>query len=221
MIALTGRQADVLDSIRHHLSTKGYPPTIRELCGAIGIRSTNGVNDHLKALERKGYLTRASDAKSRGLQLTPKAGAPRAAPPPEQPEAGPVKVDVYERLPAGAEPFLPHHVVETVTVDRAMVRNARHPFGVRMRGDSMVDAGLLDGDTVLFSRQSDVVRGELVCVVAGDEAVLRHIYPERDYVRLQPASTTVPPLLVRSIDWHPRLILGAARGMLRRIAYVA
>lgn len=220
MQGLTGRQSEVLDTIRHHLAEKGYPPTIRELGASIGVRSTNGVNDHLQALERKGYITRAGE-KSRGIQLTQKARGDAVEAPVAAHDGGTVRVDVYERVAAGAWPFLPHNVVESVVVDRALLRNARAPFGVRARGDSMRDAGILEGDTVFFSRQSEVQRGEVVCVVVGDEAVLRFIFPERDYVRLQPANPAAPPLLVRAENWHPRLVLGVARGMLRRVACAA
>jgi repressor LexA len=216
MHGLTGRQSEVLATIRQHIDKKGFPPTLRELCVDTGIRSTNGVNDHLKALERKGYIAR-SDTKSRGIQLTALAHGEA----PQPPESGVVKVDVYERLSGGVSPFLPENVVESVTVDVGMLKNARSPFGLRVRGSSMVDAGLMHGDTVFFSKQTVVLRGEIVCVVVGDEAAVRYIFPEKDYVRLQPACRDVPPLLVRDSDWHPRLVLGVARGMLRRIAYVA
>jgi repressor LexA len=214
MHGLTHRQEQVLNSIKAHLATKGYPPTIRELGNHIGVRSTNGVNDHLTALERKGYLTRA-DTKSRGLRLTAKASG-QVEPAPAN-ACRVVHVDVYERVSAGSWPFLPHNIVDTVAVDLAMIGNAKGPFGVRVRGESMVGDGLVEGDVVFFSRQSEVQPGEVVCVVLGDEAILRRIHPEKEYVRLQPSNPTVPDLLVRQQNWHPRLVLGVARGMLRRL----
>ena len=218
MLSMTARQEEVLDFITAELATKGYPPTLREIGAKIGIRSTNGVNDHLRALERKGYIAR-DDMKSRSIRLLERARpghppAPQVAAPPADPGVV-AEVPVYRRIVAGPEPFLPSNLAGTIQVGRSMVAPG-FVFGLRVQGDSMVDAGFLPGDDVLFVRRNHVERGQLVCVLIGDESAMRYVYPEKEYVRLQAASVKAPPVLVRSSDWSPSFVVGVATGMLRR-----
>lgn len=210
MQALTHRQAHVLDCIRRYLGERGYPPTIRELGELIGVHSTNGVVDHLRALERKGYLTR-EDMKSRGLRLLDAAGEP--APPPAPPAApnAMITVKVFGRIVAGPQGDL----FDEVRIDRRMSPTPI-AFGLRLTGDSMSAAGLIAGDYVLVSA-APAKPGGAVCVLVTDEAVVRHMVVESGFVHLRAANPGVPPMLIRTSDFKTTMMLGSVVGMIRKL----
>jgi repressor LexA len=224
MQGLTQRQQMVLDFIRQSITDRGYPPTLREIGARMGIRSTNGVNDHLRALERKGYLTR-EDMKSRALRPTSLGGASgngeAALSPvlPGQPanDDDLVEVQVLGRVAAGLPLFAEEHVIDTVRIDRGLLKGGREVFGLRVQGDSMIDAGILSGDYIFVRKQLTASRGDIVVALIGDEATVKSFYPEKDYVRFQPANKTMAPILVRAIDFKPTMLLGVVVGVFRRL----
>jgi repressor LexA len=263
MQGLTKRQAQTLDFIRQSIEERGYPPTLREIGEFMGIRSTNGVNDHLRALERKGYLRR-EDMKSRALRLvhsgTPvtvqmpgaeatldsgaqgstgvqaaidplhagpvRAGAMPGGLPsrgvPSSPGAGfdddnVIPINVLGRVAAGLPLFAEQNVIDTVRVDRMLVRGGREVFGLRVQGDSMIEAGILNGDYIFVRKQSTAERGQIVVALIGEEATVKYYYPERDYIRFQPANSEMAPILVRATDFKPTMLLGVVVGVYRRL----
>jgi repressor LexA len=220
MQGLTQRQNQVLDFIRQSISQRGYPPTLREIGAHMGIRSTNGVNDHLRALERKGYLTR-EDMKSRALRpcgiedLAPRIGNGTEVPLNEGAEV--IQIEVLGRVAAGAPMLAEDNVIDTVHVDRTMLRGSRQVFGLRVQGDSMIEVGILNGDYIFVRKQPTADRGEVVVALLGDEATVKYYYPERDYIRFQPANSRMAPILVRASDFKPTMILGVVIGVYRKL----
>jgi repressor LexA len=213
MQGLTKRQEQTLDFIRKSIEERGYPPTLREIGEYMGIRSTNGVNDHLRALERKGYLRR-EDMKSRALKLV----EDNAHPPRNTPvEDDFLEVRVLGRVAAGLPLFAEENVVDTIRVDRMLVRGGRETFGLRVTGDSMIEAGILSGDYIFVRKQSSADRGDIVVALIGDEATVKYYYPERDYVRFQPANAQMAPILVRATDFKSKMLLGKVVGVFRRV----
>jgi len=212
MQGLTKRQAQTLGFIRQSIEERGYPPTLREIGEHMGIRSTNGVNDHLRALERKGYLRR-EDMKSRALKLVKDAGAKPAAPNSDDL----VDVQVLGRVAAGAPLLAEENIIDTVRIDRMLVRGGQDVFGLRVQGDSMIEAGILNGDYIFVKKQSTAERGEIVVALIGDEATVKYYYPEKDYVRFQPANSEMAPILVRATDFRSTMLLGRVVGVYRRI----
>ena len=218
MQGLTQRQQMVLDFIRQSITDRGYPPTLREIGARMGIRSTNGVNDHLRALERKGYLTR-EDMKSRALRPTHLASQTLGDMPPE-PAANDVdlvEIPVVGRVAAGLPLLAEEHLIDTVRIDRTMVRGGREVFGLKVHGDSMIDAGILSGDYIFVRKQLTASRGDIVVALIGDEATVKYFYPEKDYVRFQPANKTMAPILVRAVDFKPTMLLGVVVGVFRKL----
>ncbi len=217
MQGLTQRQQMVLDFIRQSIHDRGYPPTLREIGARMGIRSTNGVNDHLRALERKGYLTR-EDMKSRALRPTG-LGAPLAEGEASEPanDVDLVEVVVLGRVAAGLPLLAEEHVIDTVRIDRTLVRGGREVFGLKVHGDSMIEAGILNGDYIFVKKQLTASRGEIVVALIGDEATVKYYFPEKDHVRFQPANKTMAPIYVRSADFKPTMLLGVVVGCYRRI----
>jgi repressor LexA len=239
MQGLTHRQQMVLDFIRESITDRGYPPTLREIGARMGIRSTNGVNDHLRALERKGYLKR-EDMKSRALRPTHAPNQVNGVQLP-LPSGGEVANNVHQlrtaevgdaglsededmieiaivgRVAAGQPILAEEHVVDTVKIDRGLVRGGRDVFGLKVHGDSMIDAGILSGDYIFVRKQLTASRGDVVVALIGDEATVKYYYPERDYVRFQPANKTMAPILVRAVDFKPTMLLGVVIGLYRKI----
>ena len=213
MQGLTKRQEQTLDFIRKSIEERGYPPTLREIGEYMGIRSTNGVNDHLRALERKGYLRR-EDMKSRALKLVEDA-MPAVTRPATDDDL--LEVRVLGRVAAGLPLFAEENVIDTIRVDRMMVRGGRELFGLRVTGDSMIDAGILSGDYIFVKKQSTADRGDIVVALIGDEATVKYYFPERDYVRFQPANAQMAPILVRATDFRSTMLLGKVVGVYRRI----
>jgi repressor LexA len=215
MIGLTGRQEQTLDFIRKSIEERGYPPTLREIGEYMGIRSTNGVNDHLRALERKGYLRR-EDMKSRALKLvagmgTESSNAVKAN------DDDMVEVQVLGRVAAGLPLLAEENVIDTVRVDRMLVKGGREVFGLRVTGDSMLEAGIMSGDYIFVKKQSTAERGDIVVALIGDEATVKYFHPERDYVRFQPANAQMAPILVRASDFKSTMLLGKVVGVYRRL----
>src|SRR5271170_33879 len=144
MVGLTQRQQMVLDYIRQSIVDRGYPPTLREIGAHMGIRSTNGVNDHLRALERKGYLVR-EDTKSRALHPRELESGGGAA---NDQDSDVIDIPIVGRIAAGLPLLAEEHVLDTVRIERSMVGGGRDVFGLRVNGDSMIEAGIFNGDYI-------------------------------------------------------------------------
>ncbi len=216
MQKLTQRQEMVLGFIQASISDRGYPPTLREIGNYMGIRSTNGVNDHLRALERKGYLVR-EDMKSRALR--PVAGSLQERPNTGEPSNNNVaEIPIVGRVAAGQLAEAIENPDDTVRVDKMLVGKGRDLFGLRISGESMINAGIRDGDFVFVRKQIEPKRGDIVVAMVGDEATCKYYYPEQEYVRLQPANDQVDPILIQRSDWRSTQILGAVVGVYRKLS---
>jgi repressor LexA len=203
MEPLTKRQRQVLNVITRSIEERGYPPTMREIGEHMGIRSTNGVNDHLKALERKSYIVR-EDLKSRTLR--PVESSPR-----------PVSVPLVGRVAAGQPILAVENLEETLKVDRYLVGTGENIFGLRVKGDSMIEDGILDGDIVFVKQQRTAERGDIVVAMVDEEATVKRYFPEKNGVRLQPANAAMSPILVRPDDGTTLDLLGVVVGVFRRV----
>ena len=230
MQGLTDRQQQVLHYIRQSINERGYPPTLREIGAHMGIRSTNGVNDHLRALERKGYLRR-EDMKSRALRprdLDPSeeaagnapTGRPRSRAPPPRPTTR-VPTSSTSRCWAASPPgsrSSPRSTSSTPCASSATWSAAAATcFGLRVTGDSMIEAGIFSGDYIFVRKQITAQRGDIVVALIGDEATVKYFFPEKDYIRFQPANAKMAPILVRATDFRPTMLLGVVVGVFRKL----
>ena len=200
---LTDRQREVLDFISNSIRKRGYPPTLREIGSHFGIRSTNGVNDHLCALEKKGFLHR-EDLKSRALR-------------PLFTEDAFVDVPVLGKVAAGQPMLAVQNYEDTVKVDRFFIGQSREVFALRVKGDSMIEAGIFDGDYVFIRKQLQASSGEIVVAMIGDEATVKRYYPEGDNIRFQPANAAMSPIIVRKRDFRSVNLLGVVIGVYRKM----
>lgn len=216
MDELTDRQREILQFILRTSEERGYPPTIREIGEEMAIKSTNGVNDHLKALERKGFLTRG-EQQSRSLVPTKRArlvlglGARRSDP-------TMVDVPVLGRVAAGAPILAQQHIEDTVRIDSFLLgSNGREVFALRIKGDSMIDDGIHDGDFIFVRKAPSASPGEIVVALIEDEATCKRFYPEPDRVRFQPANKAMQPIYVSKSDFKQTMILGKVVGVYRKM----
>ncbi len=229
---LTERQQQVLDFIQKKISRDGYPPTIREIGDQLGIRSTNGVNDHLKALAKKGYLQR-TESKSRAcVPTTPAQGAkvsslrPKAVKSDVEPvdfdfgrEENEVDIPILGKIAAG-EPILALESQEdSVRVDRMFLGKTRDKdvFALRVVGESMIEDGINNGDFIFVRKQRVASRGAIVVALIDDEATVKRYYHEGDRIRFQPANSTMQPIYVAAKDFRDTQILGVVVGIYRKM----
>lgn len=128
-----------------------------------------------------------------------------------------IPINVLGRVAAGLPLLAEQNVIDTVRVDRMLVRGGREVFGLRVQGDSMIEAGILNGDYIFVRKQSTAERGQIVVALIGEEATVKYYYPERDYIRFQPANSEMAPILVRATDFKPTMLLGVVVGVYRRL----
>lgn len=220
---LTQRQREVLELISETAQRTGRPPTLREIGRQLGITSTNGVRDHLQALIEKGFIRR-DERSARGIQLLrapssgprSRVGAPRRSRPAAQlGDRQVVSVPVVGRVAAG-EPILAEQNVEQhLAIDKELIRDG-DVFALRVRGDSMRDAGILDGDYVFVRQQPTAQPRDIVVALLDDEATVKRYVPKGETVRLEPENPAYEAIVVSRGD--PRLsILGKVAAVLRTI----
>jgi repressor LexA len=200
---LTDRQKEILAFINQSIAGRGYPPTLREIGRQFGIRSTNGVNDHLRALEKKGYLQR-EDMKSRALR------------PIDTPNNQMVEIPVLGKVAAGQPLLAVRNYEDTVKVDRFFIGQDREVFALRVKGESMIEAGIFDGDYVFVRKQLQANAGDIVVAMIEDEATVKRYYPDGDTIRFEPANASMRPILVRKRDWKSVNLIGVVIGIYRK-----
>jgi len=220
---LTDRQEKILAFIKKSIQDQGYPPTIREIGEHFGIRSTNGVNDHLKALERKGYLLRG-ELKSRALSVIDGGRSParllrmsrRELSAVGEGEA--VQVPVVGKVAAGEPILAQENITDHVRIDSVLLGDGgRKVFALRVSGDSMIGDGILDGDYIFVRKQLQADPGEIVVAMIEDEATVKRFYPEGDRVRFQPSNPRLKPIYVSRDDFRETQIIGVVVGVYRKM----
>ena len=198
---LTERQKQILAFIRDSVHQRGLAPTHREICKHFGYSSYGTVHKHLKLLEQKGFLKRHWNQK-RGVEL---ADDETGATSPELPFLGVIAAGrPIEALPGDEEVAVPPHLVGG--------RKGDH-YVLKVRGDSMIEEGIHDGDLVVVQRREEALAGEMVVALVGSEATLKRFFPEGEMVRLQPANHTMEPLHVPARDLR---VQGVVVGLMRR-----
>lgn len=228
--ALTQRQRDILDFITASIVERGFPPTLREIGEHFKIRSTNGVNDHLKALEKKGHLRR-EDLKSRAMRpVLPGGGdvvpmrrhdSAAAAEPSDlaayETDDDLVEVPVLGKVAAGVPILAVENATDSVRIDRVLLGGSREVFGLRIVGESMIEDGILDGDYVFVKKTASARTGEIVVAMIEGEATVKRYFPEGDRIRFQPANCNMAPIIVRRADFKSVDIIGIVVGVYRKL----
>jgi repressor LexA len=224
--ALTQRQREILDFISASIVERGFPPTLREIGEHFNIRSTNGVNDHLKALEKKGHLRR-EDLKSRAMRPVMPDGGEIIPMRRSAMGTGDVQVvtldeDLMEvpilgKVAAGQPILAVEMATDSVKVDKMLLGGHREVFGLRIVGESMIEDGIFDGDYIFVKKTSSAKSGEIVVAMIEGEATVKRYYPEGDRIRFQPANSNMDPIIVRRADFKSVDIIGIVVGVYRKL----
>jgi repressor LexA len=207
---LTGRQQEIWDFLVGYVGRHGYPPTVREIGQAVGLASPSTVHAHLANLERAGLLRR-DPTKPRALELL--GGRRREAQAAAAAES--MRLPLFGQIAAGGPLLAEQNIEDEIGVPEPLARAA--DFLLRVKGDSMVNAGILDGDIVVVRRQPDAVNGDIVVALAGDdesadEATVKRFFRDGDRIRLQPENDALEPIYAPHVQ-----ILGKVVGVFRTL----
>ncbi len=182
-------QGLILDFIREQVAVNGFPPSVREICEAVGLKSTSTVHGHLKRLEKQGILKRDS-MKPRAMAFTGKADE---------------KEEIFKMVPllgpvaAGSPILAEESIQEMIPIPDFMMRDGQH-FALVVRGDSMIQAGIFDGDYIVVKQQPHAINGDIVVAMVAGDATVKRFYKEKGYFRLQPENDALKPIIVKDVD---------------------
>jgi repressor LexA len=201
MEGLTRRQQEVLTGIRTIFQETGYPPTVRELGERLGLRSSCTVQRHLEALERKGFIRR-NPTKARTIEITrgPRPVSRSAA------DGGLISVPIVGTVTAGQPILAVENIEDSLALPKALVPDD-DCFALRVRGDSMINAGLYDGDMAIVKKQENAVNGEIVVALLDDEATIKRFFKEKGHYRLQPENPALEPIIVDRVAVLGKVVL--------------
>ena len=198
--ALTAKQQKILDYIKEEILKKGYPPTVREICETVGLRSTYSVHAHLSTLEKNGYIRR-DPTKPRAIEICDDSFQIVRTEMTSIPEVG----DVAAGLPILAQ----ENIMSCFPVPSEFIPSGES-FILRVRGDSMINAGIFDGDRIFVNSCNTARNGDIIVALVDDSATVKTFYKEKDHIRLQPENDYMDPIIVKDCQ-----ILGKVFGVFR------
>ncbi len=196
MKELTDRQKQIFDRIAEFVEERGFAPSIRELCSEFKIRSTKAIHQHLKTLEEKGYISRSSNARSieiLGRQKT-------------------VSLPLLGQVAAGTPILAVENIEETIPIAWDFAKNARDGFILRVKGDSMIEAGINEGDLIIVKPQYEANNGDIVVAMIDDSATVKKYFKRKDHIILQPYNSNYAPIKVNK-DFR---LVGKVMGLIRK-----
>ena len=208
---ITKRQQQIYDFILSYQQEKGYPPSVREMASAVGLSSQSTVHAHLNALEEHGLIKRDS-TKPRALELFKQDGSPAVlAKVEENPSRGTVTLPLIGRVAAGIPILAEQNVEDTFTLPSEIATESSS-FILEVHGDSMINAGIFNGDFIVVREQPNAINGEIVVAMIDNEATVKTFYKERGRVRLQPENDAMEPIYASNPT-----ILGKVVALMRRL----
>ncbi len=199
---LSKRQGEILKYIKSCIIKKGYPPSVREIGAAVGLSSSSSVHSNLEALEKKGYI-RKSPNKSRTIEVVDEDFSYK--------KNNTVNIPLLGEVAAGQPIFAQENISDYFPVPAQLLPKA-DAFMLTVHGDSMINAGIYDGDCIIVAKQTSAQDGDIVVVLLEDSATVKTFYKEKEFIRLQPENDTMEPILVKEA-----VILGKVAGLFRKI----
>lgn len=197
---ISAKQQEILEYIKDEILHKGYPPAVREICQAVNLKSTSSVHSHLETLEKNGYIRR-DPTKPRAIEIMDDTFNLN--------RREMVNVPILGNVAAGEPLFAEENIEDYFPIPAEMVPNSE-VFMLHVRGESMINVGILDGDNVLVQQQSTAKDGEMVVALVEDSATVKTFYKQDGYIRLQPENDTMEPIIVPDCQ-----ILGKVFGIFR------
>ena len=200
--ALSEKQKKILEFLKQEIINKGYPPSVREICDAVGLKSTSTVHGYLERLEKKG-LIRRDPTKPRAIEILDDTTYVF--------KKELVNVPIVGSVTAGQPILAIENIEDTFPIPAQYLHNNNNDvFMLTVKGESMVEAGILDGDMVIIEKKSTAKNGDMVVALIEDEATIKTFYKEKDHIRLQPENSNMEPIIVYDVT-----ILGKVIGVIR------
>ena len=187
---ISAKQQEILDFMKQEILNKGYPPTVRDNCEAVNLKSTSSVHSHLETLEKNGYIHR-DPTKPRAIEIIDDNF--------NLTRREVVNVPIVGRVAAG-EPILAVENIENYFPIPAEFMPNQDTFMLRVKGESMINAGILDGDLIVVMKQDTARNGDMVVALVDDSATVKTFYKEGDHIRLQPENDTMDPIIVPNCE---------------------
>lgn len=192
-------QLEIYEFIKKEIYTRGYPPSVREIGAAVGLKSTSTVHGHLSRLEKKGYIKRDA-TKPRAIELLKEGNSKREM----------IDIPIVGKVTAGLPILAVENIEDTFSIPLDFVENKKDLFILNVSGESMIDAGILDGDMAIIEKVNVAQNGDIVVALIGNEATIKRFFKEKDHIRLQPENKTMDPIIVNDCR-----ILGKLVGLYR------
>jgi repressor LexA len=185
---ITAKQQEILDYIKKCILEKGYPPAVREICQAVNLKSTSSVHSHLSSLEENGYIRR-DPTKPRAIEILDEEF--------NLTRRELINVPIVGTVAAGQPILATQNITDYFPIPPEYLRSPNRPtFILRVKGESMINIGIMDGDLVIAEQRSDASNGDVVIALVGDGATVKTFYKEKDHIRLQPENDTMEPIIV-------------------------
>ncbi|RLI01136.1 repressor LexA, partial [Candidatus Bathyarchaeota archaeon] len=184
MEELTRKQKEILEFIKKTMFKKGVSPTFREIMQFFGFKSIKTVQDHLKALEKKGYIKKDPN-KSRSIVLDDFSKALKDT----------IRVPILGQISAGKPILAEENIEGYINLDKFLIKHAKDIFALKVKGDSMTGAGILDGDYVIVKKQPTVENGSIACILIDNEATVKRFYKKENYIELKPENPDYKPII--------------------------
>lgn len=198
---ITNKQHEILDFIKYEISSKGYPPSVREICSAVGLKSTSTVHGHLDRLEKRG-LIRRDPTKPRAIEVLDDSAYQKEI----------ISVPIVGSVAAGQPILAVENVEDRFPIPADFFPRKNQMFMLQIKGQSMIGSGINDGDYIIVEQQATASNGDIVVALIEDSATVKTFYKEKDYIRLQPENPAMDPIIVDEC-----VILGKAVGLFRKM----
>lgn len=193
------KQNEIYEYIKSSVLSKGYPPSVREICEAVGLKSTSTVHGHLERLEKKG-LIRRDPTKPRAIELVKESVTKREI----------IDIPIVGKITAGLPILAVENIEDTFSIPINYIKSNKELFILNVSGTSMIEAGIFDGDLAIIEKCNTADNGDIVVALIENEATLKRFFKEKDHIRLQPENSTMKPIIVNDCQ-----ILGKLAGIYR------
>ena len=194
------KQTEIYEFLKLYTENKGYPPSVREICEAVSLKSTSTVHGHLKRLEKKGLIKR-DHTKPRALEIVELNGPKREM----------INIPIVGKVTAGVPILATENIEDTFPIPLDYVKHNKELFMLKVSGESMINAGINSGDLAIIEKEEYAENGDIVVALIENEATIKRFYKEKDHIRLQPENDTMEPIIVPECS-----ILGKLVGLFRQ-----
>ncbi|MDU5110075.1 MAG: transcriptional repressor LexA [Clostridium sp.] len=199
MMELRDKQREIYDFLKVYTENKGYPPSVREICEAVNLRSTSTVHGHLKRLEKKGLIKR-DPTKPRALEIMEMSGSKKEM----------LNIPIIGKVTAGEPILATENIEDTFPLPIDYISHNEELFMLKVSGNSMINVGINDGDYAIIEKAQTAKNGDIVVALIENEATIKTFYKEKDHIRLQPENDSLSPIIVENC-----IILGKLVGLFR------